>query len=112
MKYSATTNGFYDELVHGDNIPVDAVTISDEKYASLMEGQTAGKLIASDKDGNPVLQDYPAPTAQQLQAAKNREARAYLASTDWYVVRKAETGEAIPQDILDARAAARLSVVE
>ena len=31
----------------------------------------------------------------------------YLASTDWYVVRKAETGVDIPQDVLDKRGLCR-----
>lgn len=38
--------------------------------------------------------------------AKKR-ARQYLAETDWYVTRKAETGAAIPSDILTKRAQAR-----
>ncbi len=46
------------------------------------------------------------------QIAINEEARAYLNSTDWYVVRFAETGVTIPQEILDARQAARYSIVE
>lgn len=55
----------------------------------------------------------PAPlTPEEIQAQANAEARAYLNSTDWYVVRFAETGAAIPQDILDARKAARNSVIE
>ena len=54
----------------------------------------------------------PPPTAEELQAQKNAEARAYLASTDWYVVRKAETGVEIPADVLAASQAARDSVVE
>lgn len=45
------------------------------------------------------------------QIAFNEEARAYLDSTDWYVVRFAETGTPIPQDILDARQAARGRIV-
>lgn len=36
------------------------------------------------------------------------EARAYLIETDWYVVRFAETGVAIPEEVLAKRAAARL----
>jgi len=36
----------------------------------------------------------------------------YLVSTDWYIVRKAETGAAIPQEVLDARAAARIRISE
>lgn len=53
--------------------------------------------------------DY-APYASE-QDKINAEARAYLASTDWYVTRKIETGVEIPQDILDARTAARISIV-
>lgn len=56
----------------------------------------------------------PAPTAEEIaalaQAATNRQARAYLASTDWYVVRFAESGVAVPSEITTARAAARASI--
>lgn len=52
----------------------------------------------------------PPPTSEQLQAQTNAEARAYLASTDWYVVRFAETGVAIPAEIAEARKLARESV--
>ena len=31
----------------------------------------------------------------------------YLASTDWYAIREAETGVDIPQDVLDKRALCR-----
>lgn len=48
---------------------------------------------------------------QQAKENTNEEARAYLNSTDWYVVRFAETGVAIPQEILDARQAARERIV-
>jgi hypothetical protein len=51
-------------------------------------------------------------TAEQLQAEVNDEARAYLLSTDWYVIRSQETGEAIPAEILAERQAARDRVVE
>jgi len=57
----------------------------------------------------------PAPTAEEIaalaQAATNRQARAYLASTDWYIVRFAESGVAVPAEITTARAAARASIV-
>ena len=58
-------------------------------------------------EGNtPEPADLPDP-----QIAINDEARAYLNSTDWYVVRQAETGTPIPQDILAARQAARSRIV-
>lgn len=47
----------------------------------------------------------PLPSPEQIAA----EARAYLASTDWYVVRRSETGEPIPQDVMQKRAAARVT---
>jgi len=52
----------------------------------------------------------PPPTSEELQAQTNAEARAYLASTDWYVVRLSETGVPIPADVAEARKLARESV--
>ena len=112
MFYAKSTGGFYDTAIHGDNIPADAVEITTDEHQALLEGQSNGKIIAADKNGKPVLQDPPPPTAEELQSQKNAEARAYLASTDWYVVRKAETGTEIPADVLEKRQAARDSVVE
>jgi hypothetical protein len=48
--------------------------------------------------------------AQQFKV--NAEARAYLASTDWYVIRFQETAVAVPADIASARQAARDSIKE
>ena len=48
-------------------------------------------------------QDRAAATAQTAQA----EARAYLARTDWYVLRQVETGKAIPDEIAQLRREAR-----
>lgn len=45
------------------------------------------------------------------QIAINQEALAYLASTDWYVVRYYETGVIIPDDTKLKRAEARLVIV-
>lgn len=48
-----------------------------------------------------------APTAEQLAEQEKAEALAYLNSTDWYYARLAETGKAVPQDVLDKRSTAR-----
>jgi hypothetical protein len=53
---------------------------------------------------------YDSQLAAQAQQQTNATARAYLASTDWYAIRLAETGVEIPEEILEARAAARASV--
>ena len=37
---------------------------------------------------------------------------AYLASTDWYAVRFAETAQAIPEDVVTQRAEARAMISE
>ena len=46
-----------------------------------------------------------------IQKEINKHARAYLASTDWYVIRLQETGELIPADVATFRAEARARVV-
>lgn len=58
----------------------------------------------------------PAETEQEkatrIQMETNAEARAYLASTDWYVTRLQEIGTPIPADVLQKRQEARDSVVK
>lgn len=60
MFYSKSKRGFYDAETHGDNVPADAVEISAEQYAALLDGQSAGKIIMAGADGVPFLAD-PAP---------------------------------------------------
>ncbi len=57
MRYSPSTNGFYADEIDYQNLPDDIITISDELYQSLMKGQTEGKEISSDEDGNPILKE-------------------------------------------------------
>ena len=73
--------------------PDDSEEIGREVHAQIIAG--AAGAVAS----------YVAPSTSSEQKAS--EARSYLASTDWYVVRRSETGEPIPQDVMDKRAAAR-----
>jgi len=59
----------------------------------------------------------PAPEFTDLEIASNAQAetnatsQAYLASTDWYITRHAETAVAVPADVTTARAAAREAIV-
>lgn len=48
------------------------------------------------------------PVADAANAAESAAALAYLKATDWYVTRNTETGVAIPPEVTEARAAARL----
>jgi hypothetical protein len=52
-------------------------------------------------------EDLAAEKEAAARAAEKAKAQAYLASTDWLIVRHAETGKDIPADVLDARANAR-----
>ena len=66
MKYAKSTNGFYDEAIHGDNIPAGAVEITNEEHQALLEGQSQGKLIQADANGHPILVDPPPPTTAEI----------------------------------------------
>ena len=59
----------------------------------------------------PTPQYTDAQIAATAQAELNVTSRSYLASTDWYASRKSDTGEAIPAEVITARAAARESIV-
>ena len=48
------------------------------------------------------------PPAQEV---INGNSLTYLISTDWYVIRYAETGAAVPDDVTTARAEARAAIV-
>lgn len=50
-------------------------------------------------------------TAEIDQQRINAEARAYLASTDWVIIKSLETGIQVPMEITLARAAARARVI-
>ena len=52
--------------------------------------------------------------AQQVIKAKVQEARAYLISTAWYIERLNDpsSGKAVPQEVLDKRAEARVLINE
>jgi len=64
------------------------------------------------EEGNtPAPQFTDEEIAANAQAETNANSRAYLASTDWYIVRRAETSEGVPSDIITARAAARDAIV-
>jgi hypothetical protein len=68
MFYSPSTKGFYSTEIHGDNIPADAVEITAEDHAALLEGQSQGKIIVPDTSGKPILQDPPKPALADYKA--------------------------------------------
>ena len=72
------------------------------------------------EEGDQILEDSAPPElvindeiiSSMERSVLRRDAKKYLAETDWYVSRKAETGKAIPDDILTKRAQARLDASE
>ena len=109
--YSKSTGCTYLEYIHGDQIPVDAVPITESRYLEVIANPELGKIRSHDSEGLPVLIDPPSPTYEQQQYRINTEARAYLSLTDWYVIRLQEIGEPVPEDILLLRAEARSKVI-
>jgi hypothetical protein len=78
-KYSKTTLGFYDTDIHtAEQIPADAVDVSDEDYHLLFERQSEGFDIQPSESGYPVAVERVVSFAA-LQNAKlaeiNREAQ-------------------------------------
>ncbi len=75
----------------------------------------AGWSLSYPQPGEDEIGRYETTYATQIAAFRSAqtanaavgEARGYLAATDWYVIRKFETGEAIPPEVQTKRAAAR-----
>ena len=85
--YAKSTNGFYDTAIHGDAIPSDAVEITQQQHAALLQGQSEGKLIAADENGYPILQDPPQPTADQMAGTARAERDRLIESVRWRIER-------------------------
>lgn len=78
MFYSKKTGGFYTREIHGANIPADAVEITTEQHAALIDGQSQGRRIVADQNGFPVLADPPPPTEAELVAQYESALDAHL----------------------------------
>lgn len=76
--FSASTTGFYLLSIHGAQLPVDAVEITGDEHAALLDGQSKGKVIASDGRGYPVLVDPPPPTPEEVIAGMTAAVQQHL----------------------------------
>lgn len=84
--FSADELGFYDSAVN-EVIPGDGVEVSDELRRAILDGQSAGMVVAADEFGGPILVERPAPSAEVLAAAERAWRDAQLALTDPLVSR-------------------------
>lgn len=82
MYYSKSTGHFYNATIHGNNIPADAVEITDDDYATLLAAQSAGQQIMANDNGYPIAIDPTPPIRTQSSLL------AELATNRWQV----ETG--------------------
>lgn len=85
--FSPSLGGFFDEGLHGDQIPVDAVLVGEEQRQELLAAQAAGMGIVAGEDGQPVAVARPGPTQEQLIASARFWRDAQLSATDAMVLR-------------------------
>jgi hypothetical protein len=79
--------------------------------AKEIHGLTDEEATATNEHVVSIVAALEAEAEEQKVIELSNAARAYLADTDWYVTRQAETGKAIPERVLAGRAKARASVV-
>lgn len=101
-------------LQYASDSDLEAMGFYDVVTPSVSSSQELGP-IEWDADNNvftyPVVNKVFSETLSDLREQKIENLKSIynvkLSKTDWYVHRKAELGTAIPQDVLDARAALR-----
>lgn len=79
------------------------VELSEDEKKILSEQKAKRKVLTEAE-----IAEISRLAEEQRIAGIKAEALAYLASTDWYVTRKAETGVEIPEEVSRLRAEARL----
>lgn len=118
MHYSKSTNGFYSSEIHGDNMPADVVEITAEEHAAMLAGQSAGKVIAADADGLPILIDPPPALPATREEVEAQRLRAYadpLTGSDRYFAeaqRESLLGNAEAADAAKALGMARFAEIQ
>lgn len=78
--FSAKTGGFYKTSIH-KVFPEDIVSISEETYNQLLQGQSCGKQIAADASGAPILVDKKDSLLTWNQIRMIRDS--LISETDW-----------------------------
>jgi hypothetical protein len=80
--YSPSTRGFYSKSFHGEDIPTDAMEITEEEHTALMQGQSEGKQITPGSDGRPILTDPPPADPIPVQTPEEKLAALGLTKED------------------------------
>lgn len=109
--WSRSVQGFFTTLINGDKIPNDRYELTKQEYDALRKGLSEGKTIDTSKN-EPALIDMPLPSGKEAKQITQEKAKAYLVSTDWYLIRYIESGIVMPDEIKQARAEARVLASE
>ncbi len=88
--------GFYDKEY--TNLPKDAVLLSDEDAAIALDAMNNQRKKVKVIGGKLEFTVIQKPVVTQIKELKH-----FLASTDWFSIRKLETGKEIPENILKQR---------
>lgn len=84
------------------------IEIDEEEHMRIInKANNENKEIKADENGKPILVDRPLPSKKEIAETKIRKFQSYLLETDWYAIRFAETGKAIPDEIKKKRQDAR-----
>lgn len=116
--WSLTLGGFCHESVLGENMPADAVAVSDAEFFALLDGQAEGKRIATGAGGQPILIDPPPPappTLEQVEAARLRAYADPLTGSDRFFAeaqREAVLGNAEAAEAARASGLARFAEIQ
>lgn len=105
--YSPGRNAFFDLELHGDQIPDDAIEISDACYEGLMLAQSKGAFIIPGDGGYPVAGEGPAASPAERLAALHASALNALGRSDVTVLRSYESGVPVPPVVIAYRQALR-----
>lgn len=80
--YSASAAGFFRSDIHGSDMPADAVPVTEQEHRTLMDQQSAGKVISAGADGGPVAQ-APVITAEDVAEQVRMQRDGLLLDCDW-----------------------------
>ncbi len=92
-----------------EGILADGEDIS--KSISVREEEFMGEIIKFHTLPQEFTSTITDITAEHQAQVESQQALAYLASTDWYIIRELDSGLPCSQEIKDLRAAARLKVL-
>jgi hypothetical protein len=59
--FAASTHGFYEDWLHGANMPADAVALPDGLREELLDREAKDSAIGVDAKGFPIVVARPAP---------------------------------------------------